>query len=106
MASFFNARNVKSNRKLLLPFFHITQNASNSPFISKPPATLYSIITRNVVWQHNALRRIAEKKQRMKGRATKEKNQIDKKKVYERSGLKTSKLKEMFSKKKEETPTK
>src|SRR5438270_722279 len=101
MASLFNTRNIKKSRFLS----RITQNNSSSSFISKPPITLYSIITRNIVWQHNALRRIFEKEQRMKGKDTKkdgknivEKNQINKKKIFEKSGLKTSKLKEMFNK--------
>src|SRR3954447_12900980 len=104
MASFFNTRNIKKSSFLS----HITQNNSSSSFIFKPSITLYSTITRNIVWQHNALRRIFEKEQRMKRKDTKkdvknmmEKNQINKKKIFEKSGLKTSKLKEMFNKKKE-----
>jgi hypothetical protein len=99
MASFFNARNIFNIKNRLLLTF--SQNTLSSLFVFKPHTCI--IITRNIFWQHNALRRIAEKervKEKMKkvGQNTVEKNKVKKQK-FEKSGLKTSKLKETFNKK-------
>jgi hypothetical protein len=109
MAFIFNTRNIFKNIKLL------TFPPQNT-FIFKSPSTLNSLITRNVTWQpwqHNALRRIAEKKQRRikllkkLGQNIIEENKVSGQKVFVRSGIKTSKLKEMFNKEnKEKTLTK
>ncbi|CAB4413719.1 unnamed protein product [Rhizophagus irregularis] len=104
MASFFNMRNVfnVNNSRLLLTF---SQNTFSSSFISKPCTCI--IITHNIFWRHNtlnALRRIAEKEERMKKKMKKvvqntvEKNKVNKQKV-EKSGLKISKLKVIFNNK-------
>src|SRR3954454_17660380 len=105
MTSLYNKRsifNVKNSR-LLLPFSHIIPNTFNSLSVFKPQPQLHTfkkILTRNIVWQHNAIRRISEKEQRMKkdmkkdGKILIEKNKVynDKDENFEKSGLKTSKL--------------
>ncbi|GBB85024.1 hypothetical protein RclHR1_01160018 [Rhizophagus clarus] len=106
MVSFFNPRDIfnTNNSRLLLT---ISRNTFSSLFVSKPHICI--IITRNIFWQHNALRRIAEKEEKTKknlekvGQNTVEKNKVNKRK-FEKSGLKTSIIKEIFDKK--ETPAK
>ncbi|RIA79184.1 hypothetical protein C1645_746076 [Glomus cerebriforme] len=112
MASLFNRRNIFNNNNKFLPAF--SKNTFSFSLVFKSPPTLPSctVITRNIVWQHNALRRIAEKEERRKkhmkkdGQNKEENNKINKWKFYGESGLKTSKLKEIFFKKEPSTKKK